>query len=55
MPLHKPGNTQAKKVMTEEKENVVHSADENVKPLHTCTIHPSIRPTPGQFVYRNAV
>lgn len=46
MPLHKPGNTHAKKrkkekkeekVMTEEKESVVHSADENVKLLYTCT------------------
>lgn len=46
MPLHKPGNTHAKKrkkekkeekVMTEEKESVVHSADENVILLYTCT------------------
>lgn len=31
IPLHKPGNTHAQKVMTEEKESVVHHVDENVK------------------------
>lgn len=42
MPLHKPGNTHARKegvggvgkVMTEEKKSVVHSADENVALLY---------------------
>lgn len=49
VPLHKPGNTQAKKVMTEENENVVHTADENVKRLYTCTIYPSERQTGGHI------
>ena len=43
MPPHKPGNTHAKKVMTEEKESVVHSADENVKLLYTCTHHRNVK------------
>lgn len=43
MPLHKPGNTHAKKVMTEEKESVVHSADENVKLLYTCRHHRNVK------------
>lgn len=43
MPLHKPGNTHAKKVMTEEKGSVVHSADENVKLLYTCTHYRNVK------------
>lgn len=43
MPLRKPGNTHAKKVMTEEKESVVHSVDENVKLLYTCTHHRNVK------------
>lgn len=43
MPLHKPGNTHAKKVMTEEKESVVHIADENVKLVYTCTHHTNVK------------
>lgn len=46
MPPHKPGNAHAKKkekVMTEEKESVVHSADENVTRLYTCTHHRNVK------------
>lgn len=32
-----------KKVMTKEKESVVHSADENVKLLYTCTHHTNVK------------
>lgn len=55
MPLHKPGNTHARagekrerKVMTEEKKSVVHSADGNVAPPCTDARRPDVKQSGGR-------
>lgn len=57
MPLHKPGNTHARKgggggggggwMMTGEKKRVVHSADENVAPWFTCARRQNVKQSDG--------
>lgn len=59
MPLHKPGNTHARekkkrKVMTEEKKSVVHSADENVAPLYTRARRQNVKQSDGGSRERRA-